>query len=260
MKASLIQEFIWRIKSIQPLLSIIYLASAGTLCIYSATHYLGQPINFFVGIQFMGIVASIYILNRFTDKHEDFANNVARYLFFRKYNKLYLLSICALILVSGALIFTRHFGLYHFLLIAFGILYSYKLIPGYKRGEGIVYYRLKDLPFIKNLVVSVLWGTAIFIIPSICTGYSISGQTPIYLLIGVLILSTFNNTTFCDIPAWRRELIFWSDTGWSSNILILRLLKINDSLSLSVASIVYTPFNNKKNYKTLLLIFKPINS
>ncbi|MBD3393278.1 MAG: hypothetical protein GF418_14230, partial [Chitinivibrionales bacterium] len=121
------------------------------------------------------------------------------YLFFSRRTLIYRAAIAAVVLAFLALAALEKLRTYHVLLIALGILYSYKLIPWYRKKTGLTFYRIKELPLAKNIIVSTLWGSAIFAIPMLFAGYTLPGGLDVFVLAGALTVSTFNNTLFCDI-------------------------------------------------------------
>jgi 4-hydroxybenzoate polyprenyltransferase len=182
-----------------PIGLVLYLALGGVLCTLAAMRYMGERPDPVVGLIFAGFIFSIYILNRFTDRREDFLNDIASYVFFAKHTVIFAVGIVASIAVVTGLVATLRFHSYHLLLIASGVFYSFHLIPWYERGRGLVFRRLKDIPLFKNILVAVLWGSAVFMIPILFTGHSLTTGAPLYLLMIALTVSTFSNTLFGDI-------------------------------------------------------------
>jgi len=160
---------------------------------------MGETPTILIGMLCIGIVFSIYILNRFTDIQEDYANDVGELLFFQKKPFLYALGVGIFILVIATFVILGKLHSYHLFLFGFGILYSYRLLPWYRKGKGIVFYRLKEIPLAKNIVVSFLWGISIFMIPIMFLDIDTHNIVPLCVLTTAIILSTFNNTLFSDI-------------------------------------------------------------
>ncbi len=187
------------IRNSKPLFIIIYLACMGMACVFSATHYMGGTPSPLVGLTFMGFVFFIYMINRFTDVREDFANNATKAVFFNNHKTLIKVAISAAVLSVIALTAANKLSLFHIVLVGTGILYSYRLIPWYQKGKGFTYFRIKELPLVKNLVVAFLWALSIFLIPIFLLDISISNPIIIGFLIAAVAVSTFNNTLFNDI-------------------------------------------------------------
>jgi 4-hydroxybenzoate polyprenyltransferase len=182
-----------------PLLIILYLALLGFLCVHAVQLYIGTQPRPAVGLIFMGIVFGIYIFNRFTDITEDFMNDIGKYVFFSRRTIIYKAGIAAVVLVLIALVALGKLAPYHLLLVSLGVLYSYRLLPWYSKRKGVFFLRLKELPLVKNIIVSSMWGTAVFAIPILFTGFGASNHPQIYVLVMVVAVSTMNNTVFCDI-------------------------------------------------------------
>jgi 4-hydroxybenzoate polyprenyltransferase len=171
----------------------------GLACVTAAMLYLGAKPEPMAGITFMGFVFFIYIINRFTDVQEDFANDVDKAVFFTSHKSLLKIGIVALVLAVMALAALNKLSLFHLVLLGTGVLYSYRLIPWYKKGEGIVYCRIKELPLVKNLAVSALWGLSVFLIPILVAQIPVPNPFLTGLIVLAVIISTFNNTLFDDI-------------------------------------------------------------
>ena len=183
----------------RPLIMVMYLALVGMACVSAATVYLGISVSLWTGLVFMGFVFFIYIINRFTDIKEDFANDLSKAVFFLNRKALFKIGIAAIILAGISLAFVNKLSMFHVILISMGVLYSYRFIPWYWKGRGIIYYRIKDLPLIKNLVVSILWGTSVFVFPILFSEVRLNNTFIIAILITSITISTFTNTFFGDI-------------------------------------------------------------
>jgi 4-hydroxybenzoate polyprenyltransferase len=184
----------------------------GTACVFAAMAYLGAPFNPLAGLSFMGVVFFVYIINRFTDIKEDFANDIQKVVFFSNRKVLYKIALATIFLVGVALVSVNKLSFFHLLLISTGVFYSYRLIPWYKKNRGIFYYRIKDLPLAKNLVVSILWGTSIFAVPILFTQNGIGNSLIITFLMISLTVSTFTNTLFSDIQDIVGDILSRSNT------------------------------------------------
>ncbi|MBD3392771.1 MAG: hypothetical protein GF418_11775, partial [Chitinivibrionales bacterium] len=67
------------LNDVLPLIVILYLGVLGMYCVHAVQLYIGAPPRILAGVIFMGIVFGIYVLNRFTDITEDFANDIGKY-------------------------------------------------------------------------------------------------------------------------------------------------------------------------------------
>ena len=122
---------------------------------------------------------SVYNLNRKTDEAEDAINREDRYSFTKKYERqLYLAAVTG----SGlALLLASFYGISTFLLILTpfiaGILYSIPFLP---RKTG--YRRLKEIPVIKNLVVTIAWAVPLTFISLTVDHAPVTNATGITLI------------------------------------------------------------------------------
>ncbi len=187
------------LNNIRHLLLIMYLATCGALCVIGSTLYLGAKPNFTVITVSMGIIFGVYMINRFTDAQEDFVNNIGKHLFFANKSTLYNITIGILVAVFAVLVAVEKLRLYHIILVSAGIFYSYRLVPWYKKDNGIVFYRLKDIPAIKNITVAVFWGISIFLVPYMFAEIKFTNKIIISILTMAITISTFTNTLFSDI-------------------------------------------------------------
>jgi 4-hydroxybenzoate polyprenyltransferase len=187
------------LQNIRPLLVVLYLAFGGMLCACSAMVYAHVKPDLVVCFISVGIIFSIYVLNRFTDIREDFANDIKKYSYFLNRNILFKIALVAFAATIVLLIGLEKFKLYHFALISTGVFYSYRLVPWYSPKKGLVFIRLKEFPFIKNLMVALLWGASIFVVPYAFSHVQIMDYFPIIILGISITISTFTNTLFNDI-------------------------------------------------------------
>lgn len=188
-----------RLSDVRPLLLVAFLSMAGMLCILASMTYLEMPGKACVGVVFSGIVFAVYVLNRFTDKTEDFANDMGKLLFFTKHKSLFTAGLLAIVFVLLALTLQHKLAVYPLVLLTLGILYSFRLIPWYNTERGFYFRRLKEFVLVKNLLVSLLWGISIFVFPAAFTGFVLRPDAVLMVLMGVAIISTFSNTLFSDV-------------------------------------------------------------
>lgn len=213
----------------RPALLLIYLSIMGFLCILSTQKYLGIPVAPVNCLTFMGIIFGIYTLNRFTDTEEDFTNDLGRLLFFQRKSTFLYIAVSSLAISIGILIFIQKLNWMHLLLLAMGSVYSYRMIPWYSRSPGFRLLRIKEMTFVKNLAVSFLWSSSVFIVPVLYSGAARSNMEMTYLLACGLFISTLNNTLFDDImdePGDRVAGIKTLPTAWgirNSGILLVSL-------------------------------------
>ena len=208
-----------KVAEMKPAFPLVYLSSAGLLCVCAVQRYLGLSFDVANSLSFMGIIFGVYTLNRFTDATEDFANDLGRFLFFQRKRVFFYLGILALVGSVGALVAERKLNWMHLLLLTMGSGYSYRLIPWYSRAQGFHLIRIKEMIFVKNLCVSFLWGASVFAVPILGAGPEIAGAFPVWMLAAGLFVSTLNNTLFDDIldePGDRAAGIKTLPTAWGA--------------------------------------------
>lgn len=187
------------VSDLKPLFLILFLSAAGTLCLMSSTYYLQMPFSPWFALVSTGIIFAIYILNCFTDVREDFANDLPKLLFFTNRKFLYQIGIVTLCFVLFLLTIQRKLVIYPVVLVAIGILYSFRLIPWYNAAEGFHFRRLKEFVLVKNLLVSALWGASVFILPYILHDMPVQLSHSVIALMIAFGISTLCNSIFNDV-------------------------------------------------------------
>jgi 4-hydroxybenzoate polyprenyltransferase len=155
-----------------------------------------QGINWTVqqaAVMFM-ITFSVYNLNRKTDEAEDALNHERRFRITKKFERHFF--VAALAAYLTALIIAAFYGVAAFcvtiLPLVSGIFYSVPILPRWWR-----YRRLKEIPVMKNVVVSISWALSASLLPVFMTA-SIPGMTT--LIVFLFIFSwTFIASTLPDI-------------------------------------------------------------
>ena len=172
-----------------------FCAIFGSAC---AALYMGAPLDPVVLGTAWAIVFGIYGLNKFTDV-EDLVNNPEKRMFFKN-NQWILYVVIGVLALSTLILFATHkFTFVHFVILFCGIAYSVKMLPFLRPDRTIVFKRLKELPFVKSLVVTITWGSAFFTIHLALYPELRSNLFEIVLFIISFSLSTFVNTNFLDI-------------------------------------------------------------
>lgn len=187
------------LSALRPVLLVIYIAAMGMACVLSVMIYLGVRPDPAAGVVFMSLVYGIYMINRFTDMSEDFANDADRAVTFSNARILFYAGAGAMALGLLYLVLAGKLTQFHLLIVAVGLVYSYSLIPWYRRSEGLVFLRLKELPLVKNLVVALLWGTSVFAVPILFSAGSVRDPLAVSMLVLTLTMAVLNNTVFSDI-------------------------------------------------------------
>jgi len=132
-----------------------------------------------IAIPFL-IAFAIYNLNRKTDEDEDAINRQDRYSFTKKYEKsLYGISLAG---IGISLVLSAFHGIFAVVvtLIPFicGMLYSVRWLP-----PGLPYRRLKEIPFVKNIMVGFAWSFFLGLLPVALSNSSPDMRTVIMCLL-----------------------------------------------------------------------------
>jgi 4-hydroxybenzoate polyprenyltransferase len=188
-----------RFNELKPILILAYLSFLGCFSVFAVQMYLGIGFQPLICVCSMGIIFGIYTSNRFTDAAEDFTNDIQRVLFFQQRRIYYVLAVAALAISLGVLMAKEKLNWVHFLLLAMGFCYSYRAIPWYARGRGLIFLRIKEMTLVKNLAVSFLWGGSVFLVPILYAAAEIRDPFLVALLGAGMFLSTLNNTLFDDV-------------------------------------------------------------
>lgn len=144
------------------LFSSVYVGLAGAGIVYLAALF--QTITLYpwqLTIPFC-IIFAVYNLNRKTDEVEDEINRHDRFTFTTRYQKGL---FCAALLAYGyVFIISAIYGAWALAVVTLpllaGILYSVPVLPSF-----ITYRRLKEIPVVKNVMVSLSWALTLTLIP-----------------------------------------------------------------------------------------------
>jgi 4-hydroxybenzoate polyprenyltransferase len=216
-RRDIVQSLRARVLEMKPAFTLVYLSAMGFLCLFSVHRYLGVGFQPLSCVTFMGMIFGIYTLNRFTDTAEDFTNDLGRLLFFQRKRVFLYLAVACLAASLCLLAWTGKFNWMHTLLLAMGFAYSYRIVPWWSPAAGFRLLRIKEMTFLKNLAVSFLWGSSVFVLPVLYSGMHRSDGATVWLLAVGLGISTLNNTLFDDIidePGDRVAGIKTLPTAW----------------------------------------------
>jgi 4-hydroxybenzoate polyprenyltransferase len=174
--------------------SSLYLSAAAAAMVFISCILHQLTFSIIVAVLGMLITYSIYNLNRKTDEMEDAINHSHRYKFTKKYEKiLYTSGIGAYLF---ALILSSFYGIIVILIAAIplllGLVYSTPIFP-----KGSRYRRLKEVPFVKSLIVAIAWA-----IPPAFLPIYVSGATPSLITLAIFLFFfslVFINTVLFDI-------------------------------------------------------------
>lgn len=169
--------------------SSLLTGASGFFMTYVSYLLLGLPPSISICIAVALVSFSVYSLNKISDAREDTINMPERRSFLQGRYRLVLGSSIGAYLAAAALILFYKYEAFFVLLIPFisNALYSSRLVPGIPR--------LKDIPLMKNLVVSISWGAVTVLLPA-------CAAAPIASTLSVLCFMTvkdFINTVIYDI-------------------------------------------------------------
>ncbi|MBA7473261.1 hypothetical protein ES707_08596 [subsurface metagenome] len=140
------------------------------------------------------VVFAVYNLNRKTDEDEDAINHTERYAFTKKYEPILFRSAIGSYIVAFCLSALQGFGslLITTIPLVAGIVYSVPLLPA-----RFGFRRLKEVPFMKSLIVAFSWTIPATLLPICHAGLPAGAATGI---VGVFFfLQTFTNTVVYDM-------------------------------------------------------------
>jgi 4-hydroxybenzoate polyprenyltransferase len=144
-----------------------YIGIMAVAMTYTSSSLQNLPWNPSAAIILSFVVFSVYNLNRKTDAAEDALNHAGRFSFTSRYGQPLFFS--ALAAYGGALILAASAGPAGVLLAAVpllaGIIYSVPLLSGF-----CGYQRVKEIPVMKNIVVSGSWAITFSFLPVLLAG------------------------------------------------------------------------------------------
>ncbi len=174
--------------------SSLYTAAMMAAMVYLSCLLQGLPFDLAAAAILALVVFAVYNLNRKTDEEEDVVNHTERYSFTKKYETIlfrsaimaFILAFCLSALQGvGSLLITT-------IPLAAGVIYSVPLFPA-----RFGFRRLKEVPFMKSLIVAISWTLPATFLPICHAGLSAGAATGI---VGVFFLvQTFTNTVVYDI-------------------------------------------------------------
>jgi 4-hydroxybenzoate polyprenyltransferase len=170
--------------------SSLYIGGSGFCKALAGFILLGAAANLHACFSVFLTVFSVYSLNKLTDIKEDAINFPERSGFLAGRTRLilvYSLGAYALAVLLVALEKPTAIPVIFIPLIA-NALYSSRLIPGLPR--------LKDIPFMKNLIVAISWALVCVLIPA---AYSERLDAKVLLIICFMALKSIINTVLYDV-------------------------------------------------------------
>lgn len=174
--------------------SSLYTAAMMAAMVYISCLLQGLPFDPVATAIMMLVVFAVYNLNRKTDEDEDAINHTERYSFTKKYESiLFRSAICAFAVASclsalqgpGSLFITT-------IPLVAGIIYSVPLFPA-----RFGFRRLKEVPFVKSLIVAFSWAVPPALLPVCHAGLPAGAATGI---VGTFFfVQIFTNTVIYDM-------------------------------------------------------------
>ncbi len=180
-----------------PLFMLLFFSVTAATAPLSGAVFLGLAPNLGLILTWGFIVFGVYGINRYTDI-EDHLNDTGKRDFFLANRFYFYLSVCFLAVSAIWLLVTGLITIYHVLSVYGGIAYSVPLFPWIAGKGKIRWLRLKEVPFLKSLLVSGIMGTSFFAF-YLKESFSNIRAAEIILLMVAGSLSLFVNTVFCDI-------------------------------------------------------------
>jgi 4-hydroxybenzoate polyprenyltransferase len=177
---------------------IAWLALAAGLQMIGALLFFKAPIDLILIFTGITITFGVYMLNKFTDDEDNY-NCPDQKMFFQK--KSLLIASPILLIVSSIflLVITNRLVAWHIILIVSGILYSISVIP-FVRNKSLCFIRLKNILFIKNIVVCLLWGITPFALAASQKYSVMPGKTDLLIAVIAFCLTTFITAIAYDVP------------------------------------------------------------
>ena len=177
------------------LYSSIYLALGGVGLSIVATIALGVSHNILAYLITFLMIYAMYNMNRYTDMDEDIHNHPKRQHFSNKNDIALKYSSILAVIISLLLgyIINQQTLLLIFLPMLLAILYSFKFIPQ-RNGKFI---RLKDVPLVKNILISFCW--TIITVGIVVSVHLIEISKTIFAICFIVFTRLFINTVLFDM-------------------------------------------------------------
>jgi 4-hydroxybenzoate polyprenyltransferase len=176
---------------------IAWLALAAGLQMLGALLFFRAPVDLILIFTGAAITFSVYLLNRFTD-NEDSYNYPEQKMFFQQKPALIGIPILLIAISFFLLAISGRLVTWHVILIIFGILYSVSVIP-FVRNKSLCFVRLKDILFVKNLAVSLLWGITPFALAASQKFSVMPAKFDLFVVATAFCLTSLINTASCDV-------------------------------------------------------------
>lgn len=232
---------------------IALLSFAAGLQMFGALLFFNSQPDSILIFTYMIISFSIYLLNRYTDD-EDSINCPEQKLYFQKKTSLLAIPIALILLSLILLAFFSLLTIWHIILIVSGVIYSVAMVPWFKNNK-LIFFRLKDVVILKNMSVSLLWGITPFAIAASTETVLNPPLLDLTVVIFAFCLTTFINTTSCDVRDIEGDQIAGVRTIAAilgRNVTGISLFCLSIAASVLVGILSYF---NYLNVNTILLFF-----
>lgn len=161
------------------LYSSLFLGSAAIRMAYTSCFIQGVSCTIHIALVMFLIVFSVYNMNRKTDEAEDALNHERRFRITKKFERHLFISALGAYIIALAIAAFHGIAAFCVVMIPLisGIFYSVPILP-----QRCGYRRLKEIPVMKNLVVSSSWGLAFTLVPVYLGASSPNGASIIVFL------------------------------------------------------------------------------
>jgi 4-hydroxybenzoate polyprenyltransferase len=171
--------------------SSLLIACTGFFQTFGGYVLLGAAPNISICFAVFLMTFGIYSINKLTDIKEDAINRPERISFLKGREKQILAFSIFALLLSAALAYCNELTALLILFIPFiaNCVYSSQIHPGLPR--------LKDIPFVKNIVVGLSWALVCTLMPAV----TLKGGPllPVASVIFLMLIKDFINSTLCDL-------------------------------------------------------------
>jgi 4-hydroxybenzoate polyprenyltransferase len=190
-----------------PLFYILYLAGCGGVIVLAVQAFVGLDVIVWPLLPASSITLAIYLLNRHSDQIEDRINDRGGQDYFIQRPVLLYCALALLALTYGLLWQAGELVPHYLILLLVGVAYSCRLLPWWLPSRGLIMFRIKDLPVLKNLVVALLWGSSAFVLPLAAHDYDPWSDPRLVIIMCAISLSTWSNTFFNDVLDRRGDAL-----------------------------------------------------
>lgn len=152
---------------------------------------LGAPPNLLICFSVFLLTFGIYSINKLTDIREDAINRPDRINFLRG-REIYILAISVLALILSAILAYINEPLAVLILLVPFIancVYGSQIHPALPR--------LKDIPFVKNIIVGLSWAIVCTLMPAVTL--DVVQLLPMASIVYLMVIKDFINSTLCDL-------------------------------------------------------------